>query len=71
MLAAQSCGHQRTGYMTVQAILVLASGERSIHDHTPAFFRTLLDRRAKISVCRGVGGVVAACGTIVMSNEPR
>ena len=28
----KSCGHQQTGYMTVQAIFVLASGERSIHD---------------------------------------
>ena len=29
----KSFGHQQTGYMTVQAILVLASGERSIHDN--------------------------------------
>jgi hypothetical protein len=28
----KSYGHQQTGYMTVQAILVLAFGERSIHD---------------------------------------
>ena len=32
----KSCGHQQTGYMTVQAILVLAFGERSIHDRLSA-----------------------------------
>jgi hypothetical protein len=40
----KSCGHQQTGDMTVQAILVLAFGERSIHDHILAFIRSLLDR---------------------------
>jgi hypothetical protein len=25
---------------------------------------------AKISVCHGVGGMLAASGTIIMSNEP-
>jgi hypothetical protein len=29
MPAAQTCGHQQTGYMAVQAIFVLASEERS------------------------------------------
>jgi hypothetical protein len=28
------------------------------------------DPRAKISVCHGVGGMFAASGTIIMSNEP-
>jgi len=26
---------------------------------------------AKISICHGVGGMFAASGTIIMSNEPR
>ena len=30
-------GHQQTEYMTVQAILVLAFGERSIHDNLLLF----------------------------------
>ena len=34
MLAARTYGHQQTGYMTVPANIVLASGERSIH-HRP------------------------------------
>jgi hypothetical protein len=25
---------------------------------------------AKISVCQGVGGIFAASGTVIMSNEP-
>jgi hypothetical protein len=38
MLAARTYGHQQTGYMTVQANIVLASGERSIRDRPFGIF---------------------------------
>jgi hypothetical protein len=35
-----------------------------------ADIRPTEDRGPKISVCHGVGGMFAASGTIIMSNEP-
>ena len=45
----KSFGHQQTGYMTVQAILVIAVGERSIHDIVFEFPDTLMCREEVFS----------------------
>jgi len=44
----------------------LSRGVRQTRGTAPAQIRG-----AKISVCHGVGGMFAASGTIIMSNEPR
>ena len=43
----------------------LQEGVRQMHGIAPAQIPD-----AKISVCHGVGGMFAASGTIIMSNEP-
>jgi hypothetical protein len=54
----QPFGHQQTGYMTVQATLVLACGERSIHDKSFAETNGITTRSMKI----GNGDILIVTG---------
>jgi hypothetical protein len=59
-------GHQPPETGTERNPLNLLAGQRAPDArHWPAQIPD-----AKISVCHGVGGMFAASGTIIMSNEP-